>query len=699
MGSLARALGLAAAAVLAAAPALWPTVASAEPETARAARGDAATDPEPETDTDDEDEIEVVRVLGLRTGRFIEAPSAFSTHIDPADYANEGKTLDDLLSEQAGVQVRRFGGAGEPATLSIRGSSAEQVELSVNGIRMNSPLTGGSDVSELCLGMVDGIDIERGGRSAIGGRVDLSSPIATGARSVSAQGSASSFGTWRGSAFVSDTFSPRDEATGGAAVDLALGYCGFKTDGDYDFARPVQDNGDQVVAYDPPVVQRINNHQQKQSGQLGLGLEPGERHRLELRDWVAWQEGGVPGLDSGDGELAGQDPDAHLSHLQNLAHLEWSGVTLGWVGDTASVGLYHRYQHDDFEDPADPGSAVPDDAIDTRIHTGGVRSAQSWERHALGGRHLVALEVDAHRDAVYADDGVDPYDRGRTSVAGDLTLESGYLDELLVVSPGFRAAWSQDFDPAYLPSLGVVVTPLEWLRIKSNGFGSWRVPSFEELYHPDRGYIRGNPDLVPERAWGADGGVDLVFDRVWPLTAVQLSARAFYQKRRHEIVWTQVSPWVVQPVNLGDTRVLGFEGAFTAEWSRWIGVALTYTELDAELESTGRGVPGRAEREGSARLRLGPVERWKLVAEWLYTGEIIASQDGTLSLPARSVFDLAASVDLAAIAPLSPLRLDRAFGALWLVFAVDNVGDVAVRDALFAPQPGRSFTLGLETRW
>jgi len=328
-----------------------------------------------------------------------------------------------------------------------------------------------------------------------------------------------------------------------------------------------------------------------------------------------------------------------------------------------------------------------------------VRGGQSWERRALGGRHLVALEADANRDAVYADDGVAPYERGRTNLAGDLSLESGYLDERLVVSPGFRVAWSQGFDPAYLPSLGVVATPLEWLRIKSNGFGSWRVPSFEELYHPDRGFIRGNPDLVPERAWGADGGVDLVFDRLGPLSAVGLSARAFYQKRRHEIVWTQVSPWVVQPVNLGDTRVVGLESSLSAEWSRWVAASLTYTGLDAELESTGRGVPGRAEREASARLRVGPASQWKLVAEWLYTGEIIASQDGNLSLPARSVFDLSASADLAALRPLAPLRLRRAFGALWLVFAVDNVGDVAVRDALFAPQPGRSFTLGLETQW
>jgi len=687
-----RALRFAGAAALAAVPILAVPVAQSEEPTPAPAPGSSPQRPLEEERARGE-EIEEMRVTGIRTGRFLDAPSAATTHIDLTRYQGESKTLDDLLGELAGIQIRRFGGAGEPAAISIRGSSAQQVEVTLNGLRLNSPLTGGVDVSELCLGLVDGVSVTRGGRSAIGGRVDLSSPVSTGSLEVSARGSVGSFSTWRGEAHYSDTLGAHEAEPTTTGVDLALGYCGFKTDGDYAFQRPVQDNGDQVVSYDPASVDRINNDRQKHSGHFGLGVPIGERHRLELRNDTVWKRGGVPGLDSGSGALAGQDEDARLDQLFNLAHLEWRSVDFGFVGDEASLGAYYRYQDDAFDDPALPGSVVPDAHIDTRMHTGGVRSLQRWERDGLGGTHALGLSFDASRDAVYSSDRDD---HGRTNVEGDVSISSAFFEERFVVSPGFRAAWSQGFDPAFLPSLGLVVTPLPWLRVKANGFASWRVPSFEELYFPDRGFIRGNPDLEAEHAWGADGGIDLVFEQLGPVTSLAFSIGAFYQSRDDEIVWTQVSPWVVAPINLSDTRFVGLELSLQTEITRWVGLSASYTELDGELVSTGQPVPGRAERESHVRVRVGPAEVWKLVGEYQYTGRIPVSQGGNVFLAPRHIGNLSASADLTRALPAG---LDRTAESLWIFFAVENVGDVAVRDALFSPQPGRTLTLGLEAHW
>ncbi len=676
MSRLARRSRLAGAAALVAASALSASAASAD---------------------GDDGDVEVIRVVGIRTGRFLDAPSAATTHIDLDAVRAEGKTLDALLGEQAGVQIRRFGGAGEPATISIRGSSAQQVELTLNGVRINSPLTGGVDVSELCIGLVDGASITRGGRSAIGGRVDLSSPLSTGEREVVAAGSASSFGTWRGETHYADTLGADAERPATTGVDLALGYCGFKTDGDYTFQRPVQDNGDQVVPLEPESATRINNDRQKHAGHVGLGIPIGERHRIELRDYVAWKKGGVPGLDSAidTSPLAGQDPDARGEQLVNVAVLDWRSADVGWLGDEASIGAYHHYQDDAYENPAEPASVVPDVSIETRMHRAGLRSLQRWERDALGGSHALGLRFDASRDAVYSDDE-GAGDHARTNVEGDLSISSAFFDGVLVVAPALRAAWTQGYDPAFLPSLGLVVQPLDWLRVRGNAYRSWRPPSFEELYHPDRGFIRGDPDLLAERAWGVDGGLDLVFEQLGPMRGLTFTIGGFYDEREREIVWTQVSPWVIAPVNLTDTRYAGLELSLAGEVTRWVGFAASHTELDASLSSTGRPPPGRAERESFARLRVGPVEAWKLVGEWHYTGEISASLGGRVVLPARHVGHVSASVDLVRVAPHV---LARVVDSLWTYVAVDNVGDVTVRDALFAPQPGRTLTIGLEASW
>ena len=101
------------------------------------------------------EEPEEIVVRGIRTGRFLSRPSAFSTRIETDAYQGERKALDDLLGEQVGVQLRRFGGPGEPSELSIRGSTAEQVAVQLDGIPINSVLTGSTDLSQLCIGLVE----------------------------------------------------------------------------------------------------------------------------------------------------------------------------------------------------------------------------------------------------------------------------------------------------------------------------------------------------------------------------------------------------------------------------------------------------------------------------------------------------------------------------------------------------------------
>ena len=54
---------------------------------------------------------------------------------------------------------------------------------------------------------------------------------------------------------------------------------------------------------------------------------------------------------------------------------------------------------------------------------------------------------------------------------------------------------------------------------------------------------------------------------------------------------------------------------------------------------------------------MGPVDQWKLIGEWQYTGEMIASRDGNVVLPARHVVNLTAAVDLATIRPLQVHRM------------------------------------------
>ncbi len=91
-----------------------------------------------------------------------------------------GRTLGELLQETSPVFVRQYG-AGMLASPSFRGTSAGHTAVFWNGIPINSPSLGQSDLSIIPLAGVDGVALHFGnggalfGNEAIGGSIHLSS--------------------------------------------------------------------------------------------------------------------------------------------------------------------------------------------------------------------------------------------------------------------------------------------------------------------------------------------------------------------------------------------------------------------------------------------------------------------------------------------------------------------------------------------
>ncbi len=96
-------------------------------------------------------------------------PSAFSTVIELESFTGEYKTAAELLSFSPGVVVRDYGGFGQLKTMSIRGSSNNQVVIMLDGVRLNNPIGGGVDLSTIPTSYVDKFEVVRGGASAYAG--------------------------------------------------------------------------------------------------------------------------------------------------------------------------------------------------------------------------------------------------------------------------------------------------------------------------------------------------------------------------------------------------------------------------------------------------------------------------------------------------------------------------------------------------
>src|SRR3989338_3493475 len=104
---------------------------------------------------------------------------ASTTVIRPEKYEKQFKTIPEVLEETPGITVRQAGGLGQLSTVSIRGSSAEQVAVFLDGVRLNTAAGGAVDFSTLPLNQLEKIEVIRGagahrfGSGSVGGVILL----------------------------------------------------------------------------------------------------------------------------------------------------------------------------------------------------------------------------------------------------------------------------------------------------------------------------------------------------------------------------------------------------------------------------------------------------------------------------------------------------------------------------------------------
>lgn len=612
-------------------------------------------------------------------------PTAFTTVIHTDAFEGEGKSVEDLLSETVGVQVRRFGGPGQRSEISIRGSTGSQVVLQIDGVRINDARAGAVDLSTLPVELYERIEVSRGGGAAqagsgaIGGVVNLVTRRPGDRPRTDATLEAGSFGSYSGSLL-------RTERRAG--TEFTLGYDGATTDGDFDFQRPVIRVAGQNFRFDPAQIERINDQSERQAGVLRVAREIGDAGLVSLTSQPVFLSRGVPGLDSGSGESGGQRARAHERRFRHLGAVSLESADV--AGFATSLDLHHHFDRTRFVDPVASGLCG---RIDVESQTYALGATGRVEREVGLGptQHRMSLDADLHEDRLTATDAVNT-----TRLVSGVVLqdEIAVLDRRVRVAPALRFDHTDGIGAEWIPRIGAVIEPLPWLRLRGNAERSWRAPSFEELYLPDQCFLRGNPNLRPEEAMSFDAGLELAFATVGPLDDVRLGGAWFRQEIDDSIVFVLVSPFTVAARNTGAATADGFELTGSFDWLGWIGVSGNATLLDARLDGTRARLPGRARSETSLRLELGPPSRVvKLVGTVQRTGELPVSDSGGTRLPARTTFDAVLRIDAKQLPWIGP----RVPAERLLVSLIGrNLTDRSVRDAQFIPQPGRTFAVRLE---
>ena len=441
-----------------------------------------------------------------------DAPSAFSTVIDARAYDESFESVADVLNQVPGVRVRRFGGLGSYSTVQVRGSKAEQVLVLLDGVRLNSAQRGAVDLSTLSLRSVDKIEVIRGGGAprfgsdAVGGVIAITSRSRDADDGVDVALRTGSLGTLGADLFVS---------RGDDERSTTLGYSRLSSDNDFRFDREAPG----VFAGLFPTTRhtRLNADFSEDSGLLNVSRSFGAGSELAGTLNVFGRQNGQPGsirpapLGAPDEDLACLRSDER--YRRGVGGLVWREPSFG--EGALELSLSHRYERSELDDP--------DFCLTSRLpgldsHSQSTENASSaglsWAGRAqrLGFLTLLPRANLAGRFEQLRTTGSDDKHRasGNLFVQQELRMFGGALRiipalglELADTSAGqtrvagFTRPVEIDVedDPAWLPRLGLIWRILPGLRFKANYLRAYRRPNFSELFHPDYGFLRGNPAL------------------------------------------------------------------------------------------------------------------------------------------------------------------------------------------------------------
>jgi len=585
------------------------------------------------------------------------------TVIDRATIARtKPRDLGDLLAAEAGLTVTRRGGPGAPATLSIRGSTANQVLVLVDGVPLNDPVSGDADLSSVRPELVERVVVLRGAQAARYGARALAGAVVVETRRPTAElmlgADAAAWGE-RG-AHASAGWRHAGAATSSAL--LSVGYT--RTAGDFPFTVPDVRGGGEA--------NRLNGDSKRLDVLGSAGLERGA--------WSLRARGEGHDLDRG---MPGSVAQPSVAARQDGSRLG-GGVQIARTGARSEqrLDIAVQRQRNRYFDPDPPQGGAYDDSLWARdvivglsssTRLGALTTAAGGEfrqlelrattlengpatQRFLGGwlQSRLGLESSIGRWELAATARAD-----RDDLAGRTYLSPKIGATLSRRRTALHLSWGQAFSPATLADqffqAGILARP--------------------------------NPNLTAERVRGElEGGV-AVDDLSLLGARVGAGISAFRADVDGMILWFPDFRFVWSPNNY-DVRRAGFEITGTARLPNH-AVELTGSLSHVAATYVGPVLSGqvayrpRLAAATSLRASLASID---ILTRYRYTGTrrtVPASELNTL--PPFGVLDLQLS---------RPFAIGR-----WtteLTAAVENLLDQNAAMLIDYPLPGRTWRLGVQ---
>lgn len=422
--------------------------------------------------------FEPVVVTATRTEQPVTDVLADVTVIDRDTLSRAGQTsLRELLAQQPGVQMSSNGSYRSNTGIFLRGASATQTILLVDGVRVGSATNGSLSLETIPLESIERIEILRGAASALYGPDAVGGVIQIITRQAGV---------------------PRRSVSVGVGTDgqrLGAAHFGGKS-GIFGYNLGFSHERGSGIDAKTPAATGLNPDEDRfETSSLNFSLVADIHTNHQLKFQSLYSKGlygfdGTPspnplGLNSMNSEAIA-NPEVNQSSLQWVANWapRWKSTVLVAQSDDKSVTEYRR-----LSDGADAGVA--------RFNT--KRDQYSWQNDIGFGSDVLTLLAEQRSEEVDSTTNYPVKARTIDGFMASYALNRDQWDALGVLRSDDNSQFGRFNN--YALSAGYKLNS-QWRLVGSAG-SSFQAPTFNQLYFP--GF--GNPELQPQRSRAKEVGL------------------------------------------------------------------------------------------------------------------------------------------------------------------------------------------------
>lgn len=557
----------------------------------------AAAGADPPTQIPDTLFLPEIQVLGTRLPLEPHLQPVFIQRADSASMRRSHyASAAEVLGQHTFAVIRDYGG-GNMALVSQRGFSPSHTRIVWEGVPLNHPMLGMTDLSQVPAGLFDGLTAASGNAAALSGSGEVGGTVAMHTRERNER-------AWLSRTNGSWGF---EQTAAGAVVQQGR----LSAD-----MRLVQQHADYDYPYFDPVrgQQRTRTGNAMRSGHLMTQLRY-NRPYLQVRSlfWMDDIRNEIPGPITALAPGTQQDRALRSVWIAAWNRPERTDVTL--LAAFIRNELDYTQKRTSRTDKSTTGSLL----VQPTLRYTWNEQHQSWWTLELSSQQLHS----------------DNYRNARTE-----QRFSSRWNHVLRLRPSVSVypslAWEYDtrFGPSWNPSLALTAQPLApWMVLRLSAGYNRNTPSFNDLYwHPG-----GNPELRPEQVFSLESGVTLQLnpgrhsEQTYgkPRLQAQVAITGFRHDFRDGIRWRPGAGGLYTPVNIEELLSRGVEAAMQTTYSGFLG----------EL---GAGYTGAYTRASITRARFegdeSPGRQMLYVPRWIHRGWVQADLNGWMWMRASAEF-------------------------------------------------------------